>query len=87
MTKLLSSRLGATALVSNIGRLSGDGLVGAQLWPAPSGPAGVAIGAVTVGERSTVTVRMRRGWFDAGQATAFAGALGSELVEPTTPTQ
>jgi len=81
VTKLLGSRLGATALVSNLGRLSGDGVVGAELWPAPSGPAGIAVAAVTAGELTTVTLRMRRGWFTEAETAEFGDHLARQLAQ------
>lgn len=91
VTRMLGSRLGATVLVSNIGRLEGAGLLGAELWPAPSGPAGVAVGAVTAGEETTVSVRMRRGWFSDDETAEFTGLLARELApggaEPPGPPQ
>lgn len=60
-TRLLSSRLGSTALVSNLGVVSGGEGVVAELtfYPAASGPSGVAVGAVSTGEVGTVSVRAR----------------------------
>lgn len=79
-TRLLRSRLGSTVLVSNLGRLSGDGLVaGASFWPTASGPSGVAVGLVTVGDRTTATVRARRGDFDLASASRLRDLVRSRL--------
>ena len=79
VTRALSSRLGATALVSNLGRLSGHGVRHATLWPTASGPAGIAIGLVTVGGSSSLSVRVRRDAFDADAATRLLRLVGSAL--------
>lgn len=61
-TRLLSSRLGSTALVSSLGVVSGGGqaLRSLRLYPAPSGPSGVAVGAISTGRAGTITLRARR---------------------------
>ncbi len=77
-TRLLASRLGSTYLVSNLGVVSAaDAVTSIAFYPAASGRSGVAFGAATVGDTSTVTVRARRKDFD---DTATAG-LADGLVE------
>jgi hypothetical protein len=64
-TRLLASRLGSTFLVSNLGVVSaGDAVRSLAFYPAASGRSGVAFGAATVGETTTVTIRARRKDFD-----------------------
>ncbi|MFC6153237.1 hypothetical protein [Nocardioides yefusunii] len=60
VTKALRSRLGYTVNVSNLGVLSGDGLLRATMFPALSGPMALGVGLVTVRGRASVSVRMRR---------------------------
>ncbi|MFJ9780254.1 hypothetical protein ACIRSS_11765 [Amycolatopsis sp. NPDC101161] len=75
-TRLLASRLGSTFLVSNLGVVStGDTVRSLAFYPAASGRSGVAFGAATTGEVTTVTVRARRRDFDA----AAAGRLLEEF--------
>ena len=68
-TLLLASRLGSTFLVSNLGVVStGDTVRSLAFYPAASGRSGVAFGAATTGDTTTVTVRARRKDFDAAAA-------------------
>lgn len=68
-TRLLASRLGSTFLVSNLGVVStGDSVRSLAFYPAASGRSGVAFGAATTGDVTTVTVRARRRDFDAAAA-------------------
>lgn len=77
-TRLLASRLGSTYLVSNLGIVAcADAVTAIAFYPAASGRSGVAFGAATVGETSTVTVRARRKDFD----DVATGGLADGLVE------
>lgn len=69
-TKVLSSRLGSTALVSSLGVVAGGEQIfrSLRLYPAPSGPSGVAVGAVNTGGVGTITLRARRRDFGPAQA-------------------
>lgn len=53
------SRLGSTLLVSHLGRVTADGLGGAAFHPLSGSGSGVSLGAVTVADRTTLTVRAR----------------------------
>lgn len=79
VTKVLASRLGSTVLVSNLGVVSGSGLMGLEFWPVPAGPAGVTIGLATTPTSSTVTVRVRRPWFDADAAERLGDLVAREF--------
>ncbi|GAA0807104.1 hypothetical protein [Spirilliplanes yamanashiensis] len=58
--RALAGRLGATALVSNLGAVDAGGAVSAlAFYPQPSGPAGLAVGLASVGGAATVTIRAR----------------------------
>ncbi|QNN53041.1 hypothetical protein [Nocardioides mesophilus] len=84
LTRALASRLGATALVSNLGRLADDGAVlRTRFWPAASGPCGVAVGLSTVGTASTLTVRARRTAFDRSAAESLLGLVRDGLAPGT----
>jgi hypothetical protein len=75
-TRLLAGRLGSTFLVSNLGVVSAPDVVRSiSFYPAASGRSGVAFGAVTVGDTSTVTVRARRKDFDDSAAGRLADGL------------
>ncbi|YAL81939.1 hypothetical protein ACMYYO_08265 [Dermacoccaceae bacterium W4C1] len=62
ITKVLANRLGSTALVSNMAVVRGgeELLKTVRLYPAPSGPSGVAVGAISNGTVGTMTLRARR---------------------------
>jgi hypothetical protein len=63
--RALTNRLGATFLVSNLGVTRAGPLVRSLAFhPAASGRSGIAVGAVTCGETTTVTVRARGASFD-----------------------
>lgn len=79
VTRALASRLGATALLSNLGVVSGADLVEMEFWPAAAGPAGVAVGFATVAQTGRLTVRCRRGWFDQAQARHLVEQLAERL--------
>src|SRR6266540_1297416 len=67
VARATSRRSGSTALVSNLGRIEGaPGLRSLAFWPVAHGRSGVAIGAATVGERTTITLRARRSDFGPG---------------------
>lgn len=66
--RLLSGRLGATFLVSNLGVVTAPGVGSIAFHPAASGRSGIAVGAVTCGDVTTVTVRARRASFDEAAA-------------------
>jgi hypothetical protein len=82
VTGVLGSRLGSTALVSNVGRLHGSDLVvRAHFWPSASGPSGVGIGLVSVQDNTVLTVRARRADFDEKAAQRLHGLIGAKLED------
>jgi hypothetical protein len=54
-----AGRLGSTLLVSHLGRVQADGLDGLAFYPLAGGGSGLALGAVTVGSNTTLTLRAR----------------------------
>ena len=60
VTHLLRGRLGATALLSNLGVLEAPGLGSVAMFPATSGPRAVAVGLATAGGTTTLSLRTRR---------------------------
>lgn len=78
--RVLANRLGATFLASNLGVLSGATAVrSAAFHPVASGPGGVAFGAVSTAETTTVTLRTRRRDFTEEAAAALLAALVAGL--------
>ncbi|MCW2784111.1 MAG: hypothetical protein JWP74_628 [Marmoricola sp.] len=80
LVRLLGARLGATVLVSNLGRIDHEGLRALRFWPVPTGPAGTATGLATTGTTTTVTVRVRRDWFSPQAAAEILSVLVDELA-------
>jgi hypothetical protein len=65
VAEALARRLGPTFLVSNLGRAGGGTIVRSLAFhPTASGRSGIAIGAVTAGAITTITIRARRSDFD-----------------------
>jgi hypothetical protein len=80
VARLLSSRLGATVLVSNLGLVDSPAVESVRFWPVPTGPAGVCLGLASSPTTTTLTVRARRGWFS-GPAAAALADLAAESLE------
>lgn len=84
-TRLLASRLGSTFLVSNLGAVSAgagsaqDVVRSIAFYPAASGRSGVAFGAATVGDTSTLTIRARRKDFDNAAADRLIDEFASAV--------
>jgi hypothetical protein len=66
VTRLLRRRLGATALLSNLGRIDG-GVESVAMFPACSGPRAVAIGLASTPGSTTLSLRTRRAEFTADE--------------------
>lgn len=76
VTRMLASRLGSTFLASNLGVVSaGGGVRTLSFYPCAGGRSGVAFGAVTTDDRTTLTLRARRRDFDEPAARALLGEL------------
>lgn len=78
VTRLLRARLGATAQLSNLGVIEGDGLDYAAMFPALSGPRGLAVGLVSTARSTTLSLRTRGSEFG---PTDTATLLDLILVE------
>jgi hypothetical protein len=72
VARLLSGRLGATVLVSNLGLVDSADVESIRFWPVPTGPAGVCLGLASTPTTTTLTVRARRGWFSETTTHALA---------------
>jgi hypothetical protein len=83
VVRLLSGRLGASVLVSNLGRLTGDAgaLRSAAFWPTATGPGGVGLGLVSAASSTTLTLRARRAWFARAEAERLLGLVCGRLEE------
>lgn len=80
VTRALARRLGSTFLVSNLGRVqAAAGVRSLAFHPAASGRSGVAIGAVTAGAITTITIRARRSDFDDSAAGKLLDTIVDEL--------
>ena len=83
VTRALAGRLGSTFLTSNLGVVAVQGGVRAlSFYPCAGGRSGVAFGAVTTGDRTTITLRARRRDFDEPAARALLGELVRGLDDP-----
>ena len=58
-TRVLARRLGSTVLVSHLGRVEAASVTSAAFYPMAGGGSGLALGAVTVGSTTTLTLRAR----------------------------
>ncbi len=80
--RLLAPRLGSTFLVSNLGVVRGGDLVRSlSFYPVASGRSGVAFGAATLGDTTTITIRARRQDFDAPAATRLLELVVSGIPD------
>jgi hypothetical protein len=66
ITRLLRRRLGATALLSNLGRIDGP-VESVAMFPACSGPRAVALGLASTAASTTLSLRTRRAEFSAAE--------------------
>jgi len=82
LIRALSHRLGATFLASNLGVVRTLAPVESlAFYPAPSGRQGLAIGAVTCGDVTTVSVRARRTGFADGAAERVLKLVVERLTD------
>ena len=84
--RALQRRTGSTLLVSHLGGISpAEDLAGAAFFPAAHGRSGVAVGAVAVDGRTTVSVRARRVDFSRTASTALLGLIVRALSPAGAP--
>ena len=79
ITHLLRGRLGATAQLSNLGIVEGAGLEYAAMFPALSGPRGVAVGLVSTTRTTTVSLRTRGSEFGPTDTEELLALIAEEL--------
>lgn len=79
VTRLLRDRLGATAQLSNLGIVEGPGLEYAAMFPALSGPRGLAVGLVTTTATTTLSLRTRAAEFSAQDTDRLIDLIGARL--------
>ncbi|MGH3713883.1 MAG: hypothetical protein ACRDT4_10550 [Micromonosporaceae bacterium] len=78
--RALSSRLGATVLVSHLGPVTlPAAATSLAFYPTATGRSGIAVGAATCGEITTVTVRARRPAFDESAANDLVARITATL--------
>jgi hypothetical protein len=77
--RALAPRLGSTFLTSNLGVVTAAPVESLAFYPAASGRSGVAFGAATVGDTTTVTTRARRRDFDRDAAARLLSLLVDAL--------
>jgi hypothetical protein len=83
ITRTLAGRLGSTFLTSNLGVVAVRGGVRAlSFYPCAGGRSGVAFGAVTTDDRTTITLRARRRDFDEPAARELLGELVRGFDDP-----
>lgn len=81
ITRLLRGRLGGTAQISNLGVVEADGLDYAAMFPALSGPRAFAVGLVTTGQTTTVSLRTRGSEFSSADTEALVDLITAALAE------
>jgi len=77
--RLLRNRLGATAMLSNLGLVEGEGLESVAMYPATSGPRSVAVGLASTATTTSLSLRTRRRDFTASEHEALAGSLAERF--------
>ncbi len=79
VVRLFASRLGASMLVSNLGLVADPQVTSARFWPVASGPHGVSLGLVSAGGTTTLSARVRRGWFSEDDARKLLDLVRESL--------
>lgn len=80
ITRTLKNRLGYTVNVSNLGRVSGEGLVSMSMFPAVNGPQAVGVGLVSTERGATISLRTRRAEFSDAEIDALLQQVLAELA-------
>lgn len=80
ITRLLRQRLGATAQISNLGVLDGPGVEYAAMFPALSGPRGLAVGLVSTPTATTLSLRTRGTEFGPEDTDELIGLIARALL-------
>jgi len=78
VTHLMRGRLGATALLSNLGRIEGP-VDPIAMFPACSGPRAVAIGLASTPSTTTLSLRTRRADFTAAEHARLLSDLAARF--------
>ncbi len=79
VTRLLRQRLGTTAQLSNLGVVEGPTLEYAAMFPALSGPRGLAVGLVSTTGSTTLSLRTRATEFSAADTDALLALIADQL--------
>lgn len=76
----LSRRLGSTVLVSHLGQVEGDAVRSLEFYPVTGGRSGVSVGAASVGDQTTITMRARGGEHTPADLGDLLGQVVDELA-------
>ncbi|MCZ4498241.1 MAG: hypothetical protein JWQ74_794 [Marmoricola sp.] len=79
VTRLLRSRLGGTAQLSNLGVVESPGLDYAAMFPALSGPRAFAVGLVSTTAATTLSLRTRGSEFSAAETVELLDLIAAAL--------
>lgn len=85
MVRRLQARVAATIGVSNLGRVTGDGVERVDFWPVAAGPTGIALGLASTAGSTSLTTRAPRRWFAAADGEALEGAAWRALATAAEP--
>lgn len=77
--RVLAPRLGSTLLLSHLGRVELHGVHDLEFHPVTGGGSGLALGAVTLDGRTTITLRGRSHRHSAAGLAAMLEAIAAEL--------
>ncbi len=77
--RLFARRLGSTVLVSHLGEVRAEAVTGLAFHPVTAGGSGVSLGAVTLGDRTTVTLRARAARWDTPGLQDLLDGIAEEL--------
>jgi hypothetical protein len=79
LARLLAPRLGSTLLVSHLGTIDANGVDALAFYPLAGGGSGVSLGAATLRERTTLTLRARAARHTADDLERLLAAIADRL--------
>jgi hypothetical protein len=80
VTRVMRRRLGATAVLSNLGRIEGP-VESVAMFPACSGPRAVAIGLASTASSTTLSLRTRRSEFSRAEHAELLADLAARYFD------
>ena len=78
-SRVFSSRLGSTLLVSHLGRITGSTVSDVAFYPLAGNGSGVSVGAATVDGRTTLTIRARGAQHGTADLAELLDAIAARL--------